>query len=84
MPSFDPGVEAIKDGHIFGGNLAARTRCIKPLAYSGSLDIHKYIDLTPVIGREYDGLQVKDLLKETDQVIRDLAATSTYSTKQSL
>ena len=84
MPSFEPSNETLGDGCIFGGNPAARTRCIKPLVYSGSLDNYKHADLTPVIRREYDGLQVRDLLKADDQVIRDLAATSTFSTKHCL
>ncbi|KAL8403498.1 hypothetical protein RB594_008670 [Gaeumannomyces avenae] len=67
--------EAPVDGNIFGGNAEARTRNVKPLLYSGSLDGYKQSDLTPVIGREYEGLQVVDLLKGDDQVIRDLAVT---------
>ncbi|KXH69391.1 TfdA family Taurine catabolism dioxygenase TauD, partial [Colletotrichum salicis] len=61
--------------NIVGGNSAARPRLSKPLVYSGSLDKYKSADITPVIGREYEGLQVVDLLKADDQVIRDLAAT---------
>lgn len=62
--------------NIVGGNSAARPRLSKPLVYSGSLDKFKNADITPVIGREYEGLQVVDLLKADDQVIRDLAVTS--------
>lgn len=56
----------------------ARTRLTKPLEYSGSLDSYKSSDLTPVIGREYHGLQVADILaaKNSDVLVRDLAATS--------
>lgn len=48
---------------IVGGNPVAKTRCLKPLVYSGSLDKYTQADITPVIGREYEGLHVTDLLK---------------------
>lgn len=60
---------------IFGGNATARSRLLEPLVYSGSLDSYKYQDLTPVIGREFEGLQVTDLLQASDAVIKDLAVT---------
>ncbi|KAK2056786.1 TfdA family taurine catabolism dioxygenase TauD [Colletotrichum caudatum] len=63
------------EANIVGGNPIARPRLSKPLVYSGSLNSYKSVDITPVIGREYEGLQVVDLLKADDQVIRDLAAT---------
>lgn len=57
----------------------ARTRLTKPLSYTGLLDSYKQADLTPVIGREYHGLQIVDLLKldNSDALIRDLAVTGT-------
>lgn len=63
------------ESHIVGGNPAARTRLSKHLTYSGKLDQFKHHDLTPVIGREFEGLQVTDLLKWGDDMIRDLAIT---------
>lgn len=76
MPTADSlAVEHLEVG-IIGGNPAAKTRCLKPLKYSGTLDRFEHTDLTPVIGREYKGLQVTDLLKADDQVMKDLAATS--------
>ncbi|KAL1845144.1 hypothetical protein VTK73DRAFT_1035 [Phialemonium thermophilum] len=75
MPSADSPTLAQPDTGIVGGNPAARTRCLKPLQYSGTLDHYEHMDLTPVSGREYKGLQVTDLLKADDQVMRDLAAT---------
>ena len=84
MPSFEPSNETLGDGCIFGGNPAAWTRCIKLFVYFGSLDNYKHADLTSVIGREYDGLQVRDLLKADDQVIRDLAVMSMFSIKYCL
>lgn len=55
----------------------ARTRLTKPLEYSGLLDLYQSSDLTPVIGREYYGLQVADVLaaKNSDALIRDIAVT---------
>lgn len=64
------------EANIVGGNAQARSRLSKPLVYSGTLDNYKNADITPVIGREYEGLQVVDLLKADDQVIKDLAVTS--------
>lgn len=71
----------VEDGHgdddanIIGGNPNARSRLLNPLVYSGSLDSFKHQDLTPVIGREFEGLQVTDLLRWGDEMIRDLAIT---------
>lgn len=71
-----PSVELLpEDSHIVGGNPQARTRADKPLQYSGTLDNFTHQDLTPVLGREYEGLQVRDLLKWGDDSIRDLAIT---------
>ena len=80
MPSLEP-TSPIKshyesDSKIFGGHPSARSRLEKPLVYSGSLDTFKHQDLTPVIGREFEGLQVTDLLRWGDDMIRDLAVTS--------
>ncbi|KZM19976.1 uncharacterized protein EKO05_0003390 [Ascochyta rabiei] len=60
---------------VVGGHESARSKLSKPLVYSGSLDGFKHQDATPVIGREFEGLQVKDLLKRGDDMIRDLAIT---------
>ncbi len=62
---------------IKGGNVKAQTRCLQPIAYSGTLNVYTHRDLTPVIGREFVGLQVTDLLNapDRDQRIRDLAVT---------
>lgn len=50
----------------------------KPLQYSGSLDQFKYVDVTPIIGREYPEVQITDLMKaeNADELLRDLAITS--------
>lgn len=76
MPSVNlPASEQQLDGHFFGGNVQARPRLHKPLRYAGTLDNFTHQDVTPVIGREYEGLQVRDLLKWGDDMIRDLAVT---------
>jgi hypothetical protein len=67
------------DSKVVGGHASARSRLSDPLVYAGSLDKFKQQDLTPVIGREFDGLQVTDLLQWGDEMIRDLAMTSTLS-----
>ena len=69
------------DHHVDGSAQdQARTRLTKPLEYTGLLDSYKNSDLTPVIGREYHGLQINNLLalpmESGDAVIRDLAVTS--------
>lgn len=69
----------VSDSSVVGGDPSARSRLLKPLAYTGSLDGFKNQDLTPAIGREYEGLQVTDLLKWGDDMIRDLAFTSSSS-----
>jgi hypothetical protein len=67
------------DGYanIIGGHASARSRLLEPLVYAGSLDSFKHQDLTPVIGREFEGLQVADLLRWGDAMIKDLAITGT-------
>jgi hypothetical protein len=71
----------VESANIRGGHELARPRLSQRLQYSGSLDSYSYSDLTPVIGREYQSLQITDLLasKDSDQLLRDLAVTSAYS-----
>ncbi|KAI8628786.1 TfdA family taurine catabolism dioxygenase TauD [Xylariaceae sp. FL1651] len=70
MPS---ATTEVADINIRGGHPDAQPTIKTPLTYSGSLDDFKQSDLTPVIGREFYGLQIRDLLKWDDQAIRDLA-----------
>ena len=72
------------ESNIVGGNLEAKTRCREPLVYSGSLERFTHADITPVIGREYEGLQVTELRSADDAMIRDLASISTHSAYQNL
>lgn len=71
-PVLDTPVSTIRGGHEL-----ARPRLSHPIKYSGSLDNYSHADLTPVIGREYRGLQVAEILKskDCDRIITDLAAT---------
>ena len=62
--------------NILGGHAKSQTRCHKPMVNSGSLNKFSQRDLTPIIGREFEGLQVRDLLKADGQLIKDLAITS--------
>lgn len=50
----------------------------EPLKLSGALDKFKHFDVTPVIGREYVDVDLKDWLRaeNSDELIRDLAITS--------
>ena len=66
------------DSTMRGGNPKARTRCIKPMVNSRSLDKYNYFDVTPVIGRQFENLQVTDILKSEDQVVKDLAITGEF------
>jgi hypothetical protein len=72
-----PGATTISEGPAAPNYDIARTKLDKPLSYSGSLDSYSQSDLTPVIGTEFEGLQVVDLLsaKNSDALIRDLAVT---------
>lgn len=75
MPST---VSSSVESSIIGGNARAKTRCLKSLIYSGSLERFTHADITPVIGREYEGLQVTELLAADDNMMKDLACISTY------
>ncbi|KAI9874099.1 MAG: hypothetical protein M1823_007764, partial [Watsoniomyces obsoletus] len=70
-------MKAILADSIRGGQATAHTRLTKPLTYTGSLDNYQYQDCTPVIGREYSNLQVRDILAMPDReaFIKDLAVT---------
>ncbi|KAF4873340.1 Alpha-ketoglutarate-dependent taurine dioxygenase [Colletotrichum siamense] len=49
----------------------------EPLKLSGALDKYEHFDSTPIIGREFPGLDIKELLRapNSDDLIRDLAIT---------
>lgn len=49
----------------------------EPLKSSGSIDYLEYVDVTPIIGREYPTAKIKDILTapNSDQQLRDLAIT---------
>ncbi|RDW77912.1 hypothetical protein BP5796_05764 [Coleophoma crateriformis] len=75
MPSAQFEDSTSGDTNIFGGNAKARTRCTQPMVNSGSLNRFEHQDLTPVIGTEFKGVQVNDLLNGDEQFIKDLAVT---------
>lgn len=47
----------------------------KPMKYGGSLDHLEYVEVTPIIGREYTKAKIKDILTadNSEEQIRDLA-----------
>jgi len=53
----------------------------EPLKLSGALDKFESFDVTPVIGREFVGVNLAEWLKapNSDELIRDLAITSRWS-----
>ena len=57
----------------------------EPLKPSGALDQYKSFDVTPVIGREFPGANLKEWLRapNSDELIRDLAITSMTSATDS-
>ena len=50
----------------------------KPLELNGSLETFDYFDVTPIIGREFQNVDVVEWLQapNSDELIRDLAITS--------
>jgi hypothetical protein len=53
-----------------------------PLQLSGALDSYKSFDVTPIIGKEFVDVNLKDWLRapNSDELIRDLAITSKIMT----
>ncbi|KIJ26533.1 hypothetical protein M422DRAFT_272357 [Sphaerobolus stellatus SS14] len=58
----------------------ARSRLTNPLEYSGSLDQYAYTEMTPIVGRLYHDVQIKDLLRDPDskQLLQDMAYTISH------
>ncbi|CAJ2509733.1 Uu.00g056330.m01.CDS01 [Anthostomella pinea] len=73
MPSAT--THAVVGFNIVGGHPDSRPTIDKPLVNSGSLGNFEQNDITPVIGTEFYGLQIRDLLQWKDQAVKDLAAT---------
>ena len=50
----------------------------EPLKYSGSLDSFASFDVTPVIGTEYEDIDLAEILKapNADDLLRDIAIKS--------
>lgn len=64
---------AATNGHSNGTSQLRR----EPLKNSGSIDHLDYVDVTPIIGREYPAAKVRDILyaENWEQQLRDLAIT---------
>lgn len=58
----------------------------EPLKLSGAIDAWKNFDVTPVIGREYESVDLAAVLKaeNSDELLRDLAITSTFEAKDGM
>jgi hypothetical protein len=78
-----PVLQTTLSSTIKGGNPAAESRLSSPLQDSGALNGFSHSDLTPVIGREYTGLQITDILKSenSDQILKDFAVTGKFSSR---
>lgn len=50
----------------------SQSRLDGPLKYSGTLDDYDHFDVTAIIGREFPGLQLSQILHD-DEKLRDLA-----------
>ncbi|KAI1263963.1 TfdA family taurine catabolism dioxygenase TauD [Xylariaceae sp. FL1019] len=75
MPSTTITTSNAASTGLLGGHPDSRPTIDSPLVYSGSLDVFEYNDLTPAIGREFCGLQIRDLLQWEDERVKDLAVT---------
>jgi hypothetical protein len=58
--------------HVQGAKTSAASRLQAPLKYTKSLDDYESFNVTPVIGREFPKLQLKEILDD-DTKLRDLA-----------
>jgi hypothetical protein len=56
----------------------------EPLQLQGALDKYESFDVTPIIGREFPSVNLKEWLESpnSDDLLRDLAITSQYSPVQ--
>jgi hypothetical protein len=69
------GVEALKLAATSTTNLQ-----IEPLQLKGALDQYESFDVTPVIGKEFPTVSLKEWLQapNSDELLRDLAITSEF------
>ena len=60
------------------GHVSQHSQHREPLKLSGALEKFKHFDVTPVIGREFVDVDLKNWLRaeNSDELIRDLAITS--------
>lgn len=67
----------IKSSKTISTKTSTSNKLDGPLKYSGSLDSFESFDVTAVIGREFPGLQLSEILHD-DEKIRDLAVLGMY------
>ena len=62
---------------------SSETQHREPLQLKGVLDKHESFDVTPIIGREFKDVNLKEWLRaeNSDELLRDLAITSRQSPK---
>ena len=70
-----PAAVTASQPRILGGSPDSRPRLSGPLTSSGTLDSLPQADVTPVIGREFLDLSIRDLVSAPEDQIRDLALT---------
>lgn len=65
--------EQLKQKKLYAADAYPR----EPLQLSGALDHFEYFDVTPIIGREYKNVSIKEILNSPnrDALLRDLAIT---------
>ena len=66
------------DSKVSNGNGTKTAKLRRePLKNSGSIDHLEYVDVTPIIGREYPNAKIKEMLdaENSEQQLRDLAIT---------
>lgn len=80
-PAVDVATDAATQG-VQALKLAASAATLQkePLKLTGALDQYEHFDVTPVIGREFPTINLKEFLRapNSDELLRDLAITSTY------
>jgi hypothetical protein len=58
--------------------LSVQDQHVEPLKLSGALDGFEHFDVTPILGREFVGVNLAEWLRasKSDELLRDLAITS--------
>ena len=74
----DKAANGTKEPVPTNGHASQYSQRREPLKLSGALEKFKHFDVTPVIGREFVDVDLKEWLRaeNSDELIRDLAITS--------